>query len=521
MSSPTPTPPGPEGPALTHIAALPTYFADATPNAPALIEGDAALDWRAFKQRSDALAARLVARGVTPGDRVALLAEPSIGYAVTLFACARIGAIYVGLNPRHTAEELRHVLDTTAPRVTLCRIDADDRDRVSRLDAAGCAQPLPFAAAGPLDGLPETGAPAVATADDPGAAAAIVFTSGTTGRPKGATLAHRGLVQGAMIQSRGLGLVAPRYLNNLPANHVGCLVNLTLAPLLTGGCIVFQPRFDAAEVPRLIARHGITAWLQVPTMFTLVLGPGHEAGHDLSSLDAVAVGGGPLGPELLARLRRLAPQVHVEYGQTELMSTVSFAPRGVSDEVLTATAGMPAPEIELRISGGGEGGVLGPGETGEIQARGTACMSGYWGDDAATRAAFTDDGWLRTGDLGQLRADGNLVIVGRLSEMIKSGGYNVYPREVEQALEALSEVAEAAVFGRPHPVYVEAVHAAVTATAPVEPERLRKLLKGTLANYKIPRTIQVMDALPRLPNGKIDRRLLAAADGAAATDQLA
>ena len=299
--------------------------------------------------------------------------------------------------------------------------------------------------------------------------------------------------------------MALRHLGNLPVNHVGCLLNLTCAALVTGGSIAFQPRFDAAEVSRLIERHRVTTWLQVPTMFSMVLGPGQHEGCDLSSLRAVAVGGGPLGADLLARLRAITPNVFIEHGQTELMSTVSLSPAGASDEVLTGTVGRPAPEIELRIADEASQ-ALPPGETGEIQARGACCMLGYWGDEAATRAAFAPGGWLRTSDLGHLRPDWMLVLRRRIGEMIKSGGYNVHLRKVELALEADRDVAEAAVFDRPDPVYVEAAHAAMAPAPSAAPdgEALRKRCLAWLGlpTTRCPRASRCSPPCPACPTAR-------------------
>lgn len=502
------------------IDALLAHWAEATPDAPFLVGPDERLSYGEAESRVRALAAWLLGRGLRRGDRVGVLSEPDVGYALLLAAITRAGAIYVGINPRYTRAEIAHVLALADPRLNFVRTDPADADRRDRVVAAG-ADPAGVVDWSGVATLP--GSPAAATATPPGdpqAVAVIVFTSGTTGRPKGAALHHAGLVAAARVQSERLdaGIVAPRYLNNLPVNHVGCVMNLTLAPLVAGGAVVFQRRFDAAEALALIARERVSTWVQVPAMFHLEVSHPDFAQTDFSSLRAICAGGGALSAGTLARLRAIGAPVFVEYGQTELMSTVAISDAGAPDEVLLRTIGRFEPRFALRIAGP-DGVPCAPGEVGEIQARGDCVMRGYWNDTAATAAAFTADGWLMTGDLAMARTDGHVELKGRSREMIKSGGYNVYPREVEMALEAHAQIAEAIAFGVEDPLYGQSVHAAVVVRAGVpapDAASLRAHCRQTLANYKVPKSWRMVAAMPRLPNGKVDRLALAALAGAIA-----
>jgi acyl-CoA synthetase (AMP-forming)/AMP-acid ligase II len=369
------------------------------------------------------------------------------------------------------------------------------------------ARPIAITPFGDIDDLARSDAEPIEAsgrvAEDP---AVIVFTSGTTGRPKGATLHHSGLVHSALSQWDHLAVDGQRLLSNLPINHVGGILNLTYGALVGGGTLVFQEKFDPAATLEIIETERVSAWLQVPAMFQMIVSHPDFAVRDLSSLQAICVGGGALPAPVLAALRRIGARIYVEYGQTEVMSTLAFADHGADDEDLTTSVGRFDPRFDVRIADAA-GSPCPPGEVGEIQARGDCVMRGYWNDPEATAAAFTPDGWLRTGDLALRRPDGLVELKGRLGEMIKSGGYNLYPREIEVALEAHPAVAAVVVVGIADPVYGEAAHAVVGLRpgATVGATELKDWCARSLANYKVPRSFRRLDEFPRLSNGKIDR----------------
>jgi acyl-CoA synthetase (AMP-forming)/AMP-acid ligase II len=481
-----------------------------------------ALDYATTDTLVDRLAAALVRAGVGSGSVVAVLAPPRPEYALLLAAISRAGAVYCGINPRYTAPEVAHVLRLARPCLLFALAEWDGLSFQPVITgAAGLAawsgQVLIFEDLESLEAAARS-----AQSVDPGLrpddarldadVAVVVFTSGTTGQPKAAMLTHQGLLLAAAVQHARLGPadVAPRLLCNLPINHVGCLMNLSLAAWVAGGAIVFQSRFDPAQTLALIEQHRVNVWLQVPAMFHACTS--HEAfsRFDLGSLHSVCAGGGALSLQTLLALRRIGAQLFVEYGQTETCSTATYSEAGATNDVLLTTIGRFDPVFQARLAHTvGEAGVIGGSDlVGEIQLHGTLITRGYLGDMAATAAAFTADGWLRTGDLAERLPDGNLRLRGRQKELIKSGGYNVYPREIEMTLEAHPAVALAVVVGQPHERFGEVPHALLVwrpgVPAPTERE-LMAWCRGQLANYKVPKSLRWTSCLPTLANGKPDR----------------
>jgi len=473
--------------------------------------------WGEFEALVDAAAQALAAAGVAAGDRIAMLSTPRPEYLLILMATSRLGAVYVGLNPRYTPAELARALARVRPRLIVTLREFEGQDFQALLAAASIAPMppvLPFACmdscmqalltlAGPLPSVP--GGPDAQTGAALGHTAAIVFTSGTTGQPKAAMLTHRGLLLAAAVQHLRLNTAPARYLCNLPINHVGCLMNLTLAALVGGGSIVFQQRFSAAHTLQLIHDEGVNCWLQVPAMFhACVQDPGFDP-RALSHLQSICIGGGAVSVQTLGKLRQTRVPLFVEYGQTETSSSAAYSEAGASDEVLSHSVGRFDPHFQFRVADAGNC-PCAVGEVGEIQGRGPLVFAGYWGDPEASRDAFTSDGWLHTGDLACVRADGNVELKGRLREMIKSGGYNVYPREVELVLECHPAIGQVVVLGLPDERYGEAVHAVIGQDAgPLRLEELLAHCRRSLANYKVPKSFRVVPAFPLLANGKVDR----------------
>jgi len=488
--------------------------------APCVAFGDLRWSYAELDSAVDAAASRLAAAGLRPGDRIAVLSTPRPEYLLLWLAASRIGAVHAGLNPRYTARELSGILARVRPRLVFSLRAFEGADLPALLAAADASAPVvPFGDADEL-GRALDALPPLAPAPDDGRApglercAAIVFTSGSTGEPKAAMLTHEGLLLAAAVQHDRLGPARrPRLLCNLPINHVGCLMNLTLGALAGGGSVVFMERFDPARTLALIADAGVTTWLQVPAMYhACVNDPAFDPAR-LRGLHSICIGGGAASAATVARLRAIGARLFVEYGQTETSSSAAYSDDGAGDAVLAECIGRFDPRFEFRIAAD-DGAPCADGEVGEIQARGPLLFAGYFGDAEATRAAFTADGWLRTGDLAARRPDGNVVLRGRLREMIKSGGYNVYPREIETVLESHPAIDQAVVVGLPDERFGEAVHAVVRLRADVRLADLLALCRGQLANFKVPKRVVVIDAFPLLPNGKIDRvRTRALADG--------
>lgn len=494
-------------------------FAARCPDAPCVSFEGREWSWAEFNGLVDRAAQALAVMGVCAGDRVALLSTPRPEYLLLLMAVSRVGAVYVGLNPRYKAAEVAHAVRRVRPRLIVSLREFEGQDFRALMNDAGRSVALPpvlyfsdvETCAAALQASTGHLPPAEEALDDDTQAAltrtaAIVFTSGTTGQPKAAMLTHRGLLYAAAVQHlRLMHPVVPRYLCHLPVNHVGCLMNLTLSALVGGGSIVFLQRFSAARTVQLIRDEGVTCWLQVPAMF-------HECVRDpafdpksLHHVRSICIGGGAASLNTIERLREIGAPLFVEYGQTETSSSGAYSAPGASDEVLGHCIGRFDPCFEFRIANTANERCA-VGEVGEIQGRGPLIFAGYFGDPEATRAAFTTDGWLHTGDLAAEREDGNLVLQGRLKEMIKSGGYNVYPREIELVLERHPGIGQVVVLGLPDDRYGEAVHAVITQRDPaLSRADLDALCRLTLANYKIPKSFRLVEAFPLLPNGKIDR----------------
>ncbi|MCI4643594.1 MAG: fatty acid--CoA ligase family protein, partial [Hyphomonadaceae bacterium] len=418
--------------------------------------------------------------------------------------------IWVGLNPKYKAGEVGHVLDDCQPGIILIDPSAQESEAAQACrDRAGIktfdvAELEPASSPVPEQGLAD---PIPVSADD---TALIVYTSGTTGAPKGAMISHRALRKTSVIQSQLLSYAAPRVLNNLPINHIGSVGDILTSTIAAGGAVIMQQRFNPAEGFELMARHGATLWGQIPTMFQLALDDDSAHTADLSSLKCILFSGAPASPALIDRLRAICPNVVNAYGMTETVGSVTWA-IGCDREVLADTVGAPVDAYPLRIAAeAGED--IAPGEVGEIQVQGDFHFTGYWGNEDATRAAFTPDGWLKTGDLGRLRDDGRVSLAGRLKERFKSGGYNVYPREVEAAILEHPGIAEAVVVPVPDEVFFEVGHAFLIPAEgkDCDLDELGRFLAGRLANYKRPKRIHIAPAFPQLKNGKIDRAALRA-----------
>lgn len=461
----------------------------------AYVDGDERVTFAEWLRAADAVAADLVERGVRPGDVVALMLPPSIDFAVAYAAAVKAGAVATALNTRLGEREVAAILERCAPTLVI-------RDEALGLPAVPPRVPvvarIDLATEGPYLGA----ARPPRRPDDP---VVIVWTSGTTGLPKGAWFDHRALE--AAVGTAGV-MAAPfdRRLVPTPFAHAGYLAKLW-EQLAWGITVVIgaQP-WSAEAMLRQLADERITVAGGVPTQWSKVVElPGVEDA-DLSELRLCLSATAPAPPELVARMtERLGAPVVVRYAMTESPSITGTEP-GERPEVPYRTVGrtQAGVEVELRDS---------DGEVGTVHVRSTCAMRGYWNDKEATAAAFTADGWLRSTDLGRFDRDGNLVFVGRSGDMYIRGGYNVHPLEVEHALADHPAVAQAAVVGVPRPVIGEIGVAFVVAadtTAPPSAEDLQAWCRQQLADYKTPDEVVVVDALPLTPMLKVDKVALRA-----------
>lgn len=462
------------------------------PHAPALVEGGRTWTYAELQDEIERYAALLRGLGVRGGDRVMLVAENCAAQAALLFAIARLDAWSVNVNARLGAAEIAAIRAHCAPRLVL-------------YTAAVSPDALAHAV---LDGAVDIGG-VLAGAADPQAApepepepvhaggeqvATLVYTTGTTGRPKGVMLTHANLLFVAATSSRLRGLQpTDRAAGVLPVTHVYGLASVMLGTLYAGACLQLAPRFDAAALLAQIRGGELTIVQGVPAMYARLLALAGPAPAPLASrLRFCYAGGAPLDPQLKRAAERLfGLPLHNGYGLTESAPTVSQtrldAPRG------DTSVGHPIPGVEVRIVE----------NTGELWVRGPNVMAGYYRDAAATAAALRPGGWLATGDVATADADGALFILGRLKELIIRSGFNVYPSEVEAALNSHPAVLQSAVVGRPVADGDEEVVAFVEARGEVDTPALQAWLRPRLAPYKRPSHIVFMDALPAAPSGKI------------------
>lgn len=441
-------------------------------------------------QDVDAWASRLASFGVRRGDRVALLAPNRAEWPAIVFATWRLGAVLVPLNARLTAAEL-------SPQVEKVRAALVLADATLASHVAG-ARELEEVAALPGDGRVD----AIQAGD--GELRAILFTSGTTGRSKAAALTAGNFRANARASAANIGGErTDAWLAVLPLFHIGGLV--TVSRCAAYGCtLVLQPRFDAGEVNGSIDREGITHTSLVPTGLARVLAE-RGARRFPSSLRAVLIGGGPVPGDLLARARELGAPVLQTYGLTEASSQVTTERPTDADGT---TAGPPLPGLEVRIVDA-QGVPVPADRVGELEVRGPTVMAGYDEDPVATREALRD-GWLKTKDLGALDGRGRLRVFSRRTDLIVTGGENVYPAEVEAVLLSLPGVRDAAVGAIDDTQWGQVPGAAVVLEGPFDQDALERGCRARLAGFKVPRRFVRVGELPRNAGGKVDRAALRA-----------
>ena len=503
-----------------------SHYGESRPASEAAVCSGLRLNYRALKRRVDECARALIGAGVSPGDRVAYLSPPHRDFVVVLLATLAVGGIAVGVNPGYRRREIAHVLNDAAPSVFFSRARigsrsyADDltaaRPPATRLVTLGEAQDskgsetlAQFLRRGEDAGPGEPAARADSVdGESPGL---IVYTSGTTGAPKGALLRQSAALRHGKVFLSRYRLETLRAINCYPTNHVAGVVANALQTLVGGGALVCMEKFDAARVLSIIESERITIWGGVPTMLRMCAAHADFGTADLSSVRVLLWSGGGLGPELARTLAARVPRLATLYGITETTGGVTAIESDGFVEALCETVGRPLPDVDIRIAGE-QGETAARGEPGELLVRGACLMAGYWNNEEATTAAINPEGWFRTGDVARIDEEGCVRLLGRRIEMFKSGGYNVYPREVESVLESHAGVAAAVVVGTAHDLYGEVGAAFVQARSPVQGVSEATLFDHCtehLANYKVPKRITVLAQLPALANGKFDRKKLA------------
>jgi malonyl-CoA/methylmalonyl-CoA synthetase len=466
------------------------------------IPGEVSLTYRDVDNRSAQMAAVLRDLGVKTGDRVAVQVDKSTDNVALYMACLRIGAVYLPLNVGYTAAEVTYFIDDAAPSLVVARPDtlSDLPTGVVHLGSNG-------------EGSFATASDRAAAWDEvvergPDDLAAMLYTSGTTGRSKGAMLTHANLTSNALALHEIWGFGAQDVLlHTLPIFHVHGLFVALHCAMLGGNEVIFLRNFDVGQVVRELPH--ATVMMGVPTQYTRLLGEERFTAKVCEAIRLFTSGSAPMTETVHAEFTsRTGMQILERYGMTEAGMITSNPYDG---ERVPGTVGFPLPDVELRVCDG-EGNPLPTGETGTVEIRSPGLFAGYWQRAAETAASYRDHGWFITGDVGSVDLEHRLTLEGRTSDMIISGGYNVYPREIEMVLDELPGVLETAVIGVPHPDFGEAVAAIVVrdGTVDISDEQLGASLDGVLARYKHPKRYIAADELPRNTMSKVQKAALRA-----------
>ncbi len=502
------------------VAGLLRRQAEGRRDAPLLRSGDREWSYGEVQRAARDLAAGLAGLGVEPGDRIALDLPNWPEAVVTVFAAAELGAVLVPLNPGYAPRELQFMLRNSEATVVVAPERHGGTDYLELFESLLVELPAlqylvtvgeedlwyddrifqfeELVSSGRGKGLPEE----TASAGDP---CAILYTPGTTGKPKGVVLTHDNLVRTARVTGETLGLVPEDVvLCAVPLFQIFGLGAALMTGITAGAALVLQERFRPDEALELVERHGVTVYHGVPTMFVMTLRQPDIEERDLGALRTGIVAGAPVGRDLIDEARRkLAEGLEIAYGLTETSPTVAMTRRDDPADVRSETVGRPVDGVDVRILDE-EGDALPAGQEGEVGVRGFNVMDGYFRQPGETRRAFTEDGFLRTGDLAIQDEDGYLRIVGRRSDVILRGGYGVHPQEVEDHLRSHPAVLDAVVVGVPNEVLGELVCACVQPVegALISEDEVRDYCESALAEYKVPDLVRFMEELPRTPGGK-------------------
>ena len=485
------------------------------PDRVAIHLGDQTTSYGELDDQSARVAGLLAARGIAPGTPIGIMLPNVPEFASVYYGILRTGAVVVPMNPLLKAREIAYYLgDSGAPVIFAWHLTAPEVEIGAK--EAGAEAILVDPATFP--DILATASPAPQVVDRAAYDTAVVlYTSGTTGHPKGAELTHANLINNVEVSAADLFQLGPDDLifGGLPLFHAfgqTCTLN---AAIMTGASLTVLPRFDAAKALGILADQRVTIFAGVPTMFSALLHVPDRSGYDVSALRLCISGGAAMPVEVLRQFEDAFDCIVLEgYGLSETSPVASFNHPG--RERKPGSIGTPIRGVEMRVVDA-SGAEVPQGEVGEIAIRGHTIMKGYLNRPEATAEAVSADGWFRTGDIGRVDEDGYYYIVDRKKDLIIRGGYNIYPREIEEVLYEHPEVAEAAVVGIPHPELGEEVGAAVALKpgATVTPDELRSYVKSQVAAYKYPRRVWIVDALPKGPTGKILKKEITVPDAEA------
>ncbi len=510
-------------PEIRTLADVPRHHARVRPEAVALVEGDKQQTYAALDRRSTACAAALIADGVGPDGRIAVLDKNAADYFVLLFGAAKAGAVLVPVNWRLAAPEITYILDDCQAEILFVGPDFVPAVRYFHGDFKTVKK---IVVMGPADGDWPSFDDWLASHDNaadpkreqaPEQSVVQLYTSGTTGNPKGVMLTHDNFLANIpMRESTGEGWATwtPEDVAQvaMPLFHIGGTGSAMLG-VYNGAKMIITRDFDPGQVLKQIEEHRISKVFYVPAVLLFLLQHPASQTTDFSSFKYILYGASPIPLDLLRKAIAVFKCDFVQvYGMTETTGMCTYLPAEDHDPAgneRMRSAGKPLPGIEVKVIDA-EGNTLPPRQVGEICTRSTGVMKGYWGRPADTAKTIDDDGWLRTGDAGYLDEDGYVYIHDRVKDMIVSGGENVYPAEVESALFGHPAIADVAVIGVPDDKWGEAVKAVVVLKPDTRPseQEIIDFARTRIAGYKIPRSVDFVEHLPRNATGKLLKREL-------------
>jgi len=507
-------------------------WAEKKPAVEALIFGDERLTWGDFKDRMDKTAKAYLEIGVEKGDRIAMLSMARNDFLITYMAAGKIGAVWLGLSPKLTLDELRYQVGDSQPTVLITLRQYLDNDLAETIVALkgefscikkvlvigeaveGTESFADFTARTRphLDRVLETRAGEIADTDE----ALLMYTSGSTGKPKGVVHTHRSIIENIRVELPKFYFDEnTRGLLHFPINHVAADVEIGFAAVMGGGALIMLDRSDPGEVLKIIEKERVTVLGQVPVMFLLEFKEPAFFTTDFSSIKGFMWAGAAAPKIMIDVLSGICGQTGAHlitgYGSTEVCGFITYSEVGDDLETLMKSAGKIAEPFELKVVDENRNEIP-DGEIGEIAVRGPFLMKGYYNRPELTAEVIDGDGWHYTSDLAYKDERGYIYITGRRSEMFKTGGENVYPREIEDVLESHDGVLFAAVIGVPDEIFQEVgwAFAMLIPGQSATEEELRDLCKSKLANFKVPKKFFIRDLLPLLANGKVDKLALKA-----------
>jgi long-chain acyl-CoA synthetase len=490
---------------MPNLADLLTRSAAEHPDRVAIKLDDSELSYAALDKAAARVAALLRAKGVQPGDRVGIMLPNVAYFPVCYFGALRAGAAIVPMNVLLKEREVAYYLGDSEAKVLLAWHQfADAAHAGAEQTDAECVLVEP----GEFEAMLARCQPTPEGADRrPEDTAVILYTSGTTGTPKGAELTHSNLLRNVEVSVGLFGLDERAVtLGALPFFHAfgqTCALNATVS---VGGCLTLIPRFDGGKALEILERDRVTVFEGVPTMYAAMLHDPRADETDTSALEVCVSGGAAMPVEIMRAFeQKFGCQILEGYGLSETSPVASFNRR--DRERKPGSIGLPIDGVEMRVIDD-DGNEVPQDDVGEVAIRGHNIMKGYWRREEATAEAIDADGWFKTGDIAKVDEDGYFFIVDRKKELVIRGGFNIYPREIEEVLYEHPDVREAAVIGIPHDTLGEEVAAAVALKPGAEstPGELRDFVKQRVAAYKYPRHVWLVDELPKGPTGKILKR---------------